>query len=404
MSDLAAYLGATVLVLLAAGMSAVERRGARRPIRRAGLTFALCEGCSLALLAPGTVHALTRAGAPGLAVIAAGDAVRTAAISFLMLLACALNPRRRLRRRPWGHLAVAVLVQLAMLALLLGARPRLSADGELATAASGRWLLALRVALFAGYALWALAELFLALLPQADLAATRALRWGVRLILTAICAGMLWTLWSYDDIAGMLRTGRQDGSEDVVSNSLGALCAALVATGAVLGRSDATLSATARWFRLCRCYWLLGPLWSALRKAMPYIAFPQAARPRLAGRLRLEFALYRRVIEIHDGRLVLRPYHHPAVSAWVAEIVQTADPRAPEPSDALLEAATIATALENMRRGRRFTDVAEVPTGDSARVLTDLDSEVLWLSRVAWAFSRSPLIPLVMARLREEEG
>ncbi|NUP47962.1 MAG: hypothetical protein HOW97_11710, partial [Catenulispora sp.] len=75
MSDLAAYLGAAVLVALAASMSALERRGARRPIRRAALTFALCEGCSLALLAPHTVAALTRAGLPGPAVVAAGDAV-----------------------------------------------------------------------------------------------------------------------------------------------------------------------------------------------------------------------------------------------------------------------------------------------------------------------------------------
>jgi hypothetical protein len=404
MSDLAAYLGAAVLVLLAAGMAVLERGGARRPIRRAAMAFALCEGCSLALLAPGTVRALTRSGLPGPAVIAAGDAVRTAAISLLMILAYTLDPRRRLRRRPWGQLAVAVLIQLAMLGLLLRARPRLTSDGELTAGGhggadgDGRWPLALQVALFAGYALWALAELFLALLPQAGLAATRTLRWGGRLILAAIFVGMVWTLWSYDDIAGMLRNGTQDGSEDVVSNTLGALCATLVVAGAVLGRSGATLSATARWIRLCRCYLLLKPLWSSLRSEMPYIAFPQAARPRLAGRLRLEFALYRRVIEIHDGRLVLRPYHHPAVAAWIA------DASTEEPSDALLEAVTIATALENMRRDRRFTDIAEVPAGDAALVLADLDSEVLWLSRVAWAFSRSPLIPLVLNRMREEEA
>ncbi|NUR26576.1 MAG: hypothetical protein HOV83_12145, partial [Catenulispora sp.] len=298
-----------------------------------------------------------------------------------------------------------VVAVAAVPALLLAARPRLTPDGELTAAPSGRWLLALRVALFAGYALWALTGLFVALLPQAGLASTRALRWGVHLILAAIAVGALWTLWSYDDIADMLRDGTQDGSEDLISNSLGALCAALVVTGALLGRSGATLSATARWLRLCRCYRMLGPLWSALRSAMPYIAFPQAARPRLRGRLRLEFVLYRRMIEIHDGRLVLRPYHHPAVPSWVAAALAVADePVDAAMAEALLEAATIATALENMRLGRRFADSAEAPPGDAGLVLTDVDSEVQWLSRVAWAFSRSAVIPLVMDRLRREEG
>ncbi|NUP52660.1 MAG: hypothetical protein HOW97_35870, partial [Catenulispora sp.] len=336
----------------------------------------------------------------GPAVGAAGDAVRAAAISFLMLLACVLNPdpRRGWRRRTRPQLTIAAVVQAAMPALLLVARPSLDAGGELTAGPGGRWPLALRVMLFAGYAVWTLLELFSALLPQARLAATRPLRWGARLILAAICVGMVWSLYSYDDIENVLRHGSLDGSEDMVSNALGALCAALVVTGALLGRSGATLSATARWCRLCRRYRVLGPLWAALRTAMPYIAFPQASRPRLAGRLRLEFALYRRVIEIHDGRLVLRPYHHPAVASWLAALGGA------EPSDALLEAATIATALENMRRERRRADGTEAAIGDPGLVLTDLDSEVQWLSRVAWAFSRSPLIPQVLERLREEEG
>ncbi|MFL6112872.1 MAG: MAB_1171c family putative transporter, partial [Catenulispora sp.] len=358
--------------------------------------------------------------------------------------------RRPGRRR--GQAAVAVAMQAGMLALFLAARPRLSADGEVGAGAGGRWALALRVALFAGYCVWALIELFLALLSYsrdvsagavvtggaadaagaggaaaaagagagaggaaaadaagADHAADGTLLWGVRLIQAAVCVGMLWSLWSYDDIVSVLRHGTEDGSEDVVSNALGALCALLVLAGTVLGRSGGTVAATTRWLRLWRCYRLLGPLWSAMRTAMPYIAFPQAARPRLAGRLRLEFALYRRVIEIHDGRLVLRPYHHPAVAVWVAQEAMALAVAAgaggdPDPvlRAALVEAATIAAALENMRCERRFADTAEAPPGDAGLVPTDLDSEVLWLSRVAWAFRRSPVIPLVLERLRSE--
>jgi hypothetical protein len=408
MSDLAAYLGAAVLVVLAAGMSTTERHGTRHRIRMAGLAFALCEGCSLALLAPGTV-ALGHAGVDGLTVIALGDTARTAALSFLMLLACLVTPRPARRHSAGGQAALAVSIQVAMVWLFVLARPVLDAHGTLVAGPDGRWPLALRVVLFAGYAVWALIELFVALLPQTKLATTGPLRLGVRLILAAICVGIVWSLWSYDDVDRVLRGGVLDGSEDTVSNSLGALCATLVVTGAVIGKWSDTFGATARWLRLCRCYLMLGPLWSALRTAMPQIAFPQAGRPLLAGRSPgIEFALYRRVIEIHDGRLVLRPYHHPAVASWLGQAGppagRAADADASDADAALVEAATIAAALENMRHGRRFASAGEATARDTGLVPTDLDSEVQWLSRVAWAFRRSPLIPVMLERLREEEG
>jgi hypothetical protein len=260
---------------------------------------------------------------------------------------------------------------------------------------------------------WALVELYLALLPHVRLAATGPLRWGVRLILAAVCVGVVWSLWSYDDIVHVLRFGRLDGSEDTVSNTLGALCATLVVAGSVVGKGGATFDALARWVRLCRCYVVMGPLWSALHKAMPQIAFPEGGRPLLAGRpTGIEFALYRRVIEIHDGRLVLRAYHHPAVVEWLESEAVSLDA-------VIVEAAMIAAALENMRRGRRFAGSGQAPGrgalsvrgtavrtaagGDVALIEADLDSEVRWLSQVAWAFRRSPVIPALLRRLRDEE-
>jgi hypothetical protein len=423
MSDLAAYVGASVLVALAAWAFVIERRGARYPLRWASLAFVFCQGSSLALLAPGTVN-LSHAGVDGLSVVALGDTLRTAAVSFLMLLACLLNPGPAARRSPPGQAALAVGLQVVMVLLFIAARPTLDADGDLAAAPAGRWPLAARVVLFAAYAIWALVELYLALLPQARLAATGPLRWGVRLVLAAVGVGMVWALWSYDDVVRVLRDGRLDGSEDTVSNTLGAVCATLVVSGSLIGRWSVAFQASARWLRLCRCYLVMGPLWSALRKAMPQIAFPEAGRPLLAGRpAGIEFALYRRVIEIHDGRLVLRAYHHPALTAWLEQAGPTGTPTEAKPDPdradaALVEAATIATALENLRAGRRFagsgTATAGAATGttptDAARAgdaglsPTDLDAEVQWLSRVAWAFRRSPVIPQLLERLRAEEG
>jgi hypothetical protein len=446
MSDLAAYLAAAVLVALAAWVFALELRGGRHPIRWAGLAFALLEGCSLALLAPGTVG-LGHAGVDGLSVIALGDTVRTAALSFLMLLACLLNPRPARRRSPSGQAAIAVSVQVVMVLLFVAAQPTLTTDGYLVAGSHGRWPLAARAALFAAYAVWALVELFIALLPQARLSPIGPLRRGVRLILAAVCVGVVWSLWSYDDIVRVLRYGRLDGSEDTVSNILGAVCATLVVAAALVGKGSVTFGATTRWVRLCRCYLMMGPLWSALHQAMPQIAFLEGGRPLFAGRpAGIEFALYRRVIEIHDGRLVLRAYHHPAVTTWLAEAGQvgpdeaqgaagarraaaagtslatagngTATSVAAPVDAALLEAATIATALENMRHGRRFAGSGEAaahgvtygatystPTAvEIGLIPTDLDAEVQWLSQVAWAFRHSPVIPELLERLRAEEG
>jgi hypothetical protein len=417
MSDIAAYSGAAVLMALAAWAFAIERRGGRHPIRWAALAFALSEGISLALLAPGTV-ALSQAGVNGLSVIAIGDTARTVALSFLMVEACLLNQRRPRRLSAPVQVAVAVSTQAAMVLLFIAARPTLDSGGSLIAGRSGRWPLALRVALFAGYAVWALVELFLALLPQARTAPTGPLRWAVRLLQAAICLGVVWSLWSYDDFVRVSRYGVLDGSEDTVSNTLGAACAALMVTAALVGKWSVTLEAATRWVRLCRCYVVMGPLWSALRQAMPEIAFPQGGRPLLTLRpAGIEFAVYRRVIEIHDGRLVLRAYHHPRVAALLAEAGPSALDAGrpadgsghcagePAPADpALVEAATIATALENLRLGRRFTDTGGTAAPDAGFVPADLDAEVRWLSRVALAFRRSPAIPALLERLREEEG
>ena len=360
MSDLAAYLGAAVLVALAAWAFAIERRGVRRPIRWAALAFAVCEGCSLALLAPGTVS-LSRAGVDGLSVIALGDTVRTVALSFLMVLACLLNPRPGRRHSARGQAVVAVAVQGAIVLLFIAARPTLDGGGQLVAGPGGRWPLAVRVVVFAGYAVWALAEMFIALVPSARGGGGGALRWGEWLILAAIGVGVVWTLWSYDDFVQVLRHGVLDGSEDTVSNSLGAVCALLAVTGAVVGKGSVPLDAVARRVRLCRAYIALGPLWSALHEAMPQIAFPPTGRPLHAWRLAgIEFALYRRVIEIHDGRLVLRAYHQPEVGRWLAEVqAQTQTQRCGATDPALLEAATIAAALANMRSGLRSAEAAK---------------------------------------------
>lgn len=63
--------------------------------------------------------------------------------------------------------------------------------------------------------------------------------------------------------------------------------------------------------RLRRIHAQLHPLWQALHDAAPEITLEADSSDR--AQRRITFRLYRRVVEIHDGRLLLRPYLDAAV-------------------------------------------------------------------------------------------
>lgn len=104
------------------------------------------------------------------------------------------------------------------------------------------------------------------------------------------------------------------GTELPALSDLGTLCAcmgALVITvGFTIPSWGPNLSAGADRFKRGRTYLRLYPLWHLMYQALPEIALdPPGSRWADLRLLRdLDFALYRRVIEIRDGRLALAPY------------------------------------------------------------------------------------------------
>jgi hypothetical protein len=423
-SDFSAYLAAAVLLGFVGYRFAMDRRAAPYPAQRYVYGFVFCEGLAMAMLAPTTPDLLTRVGAGGLTAVEIGEVVRTAAISFLMLIGCSVDPgpdpsaspsapgpapRSRLRARLPGTVAVAVsaavAVQGAMVALFLAARPRMTADGSLAVDRAGRWPLSAHDALFAVYAFWCLAMLATALTRQARRLGPGPLRLGLRLTLAAAAVGMLWASWTVDDIGDVLTTGVQNGSEDTVSNVLGAVCAVLVVASATTAKWGDGLSAPLRWLRSYRTYLALEPLWEALRAEIPGIVLEERG-PKLGARgprPSAEFALYRRVIEIHDGRFALRPYA-PARYAVAQQLARMSAAPEHDGLGALVEAASIATALENLRAGRKLEapDAREAPLVPAAS--GTVAAEAAWLLKVTAAYTGSPVIPQVVDRLRESRG
>ncbi|XVU20935.1 MAB_1171c family putative transporter [Actinoplanes sp. CA-054009] len=140
----------------------------------------------------------------------------------------------------------------------------------------------------------------------------------------------------------------------------------LTVTGGMIAASPRARSALTAYRNLL----ILRPLWKAMRDAFPEIILftPRRAIVELAGVDDIHLRLYRRVIEIRDGMLALRPH------------LETTAEKTPKS-----EAEAIVRALE-----RR--DAGEQPPGSSAEwapVGATLADEVAWLGEVSREYRRA---------------
>lgn len=178
-----------------------------------------------------------------------------------------------------------------------------------------------------------------------------------------------------------------------ISGSTGSLLALL---GWTMPSFGPRLGGLRRWVANYRAYQRLRPLWWALYRAVPAIALtpPSSRLADLVPGRNLEYRLYRRVIEIRDAQLALRP------AGGTAALQDVRHPSGTAPS-AVEEARRLAAALEARRRPRpphQGGPPAPVtvggPDGAAARPTSppqwrgDLLTEIAWLVEVARAFRR----------------
>ncbi|MBT2459228.1 MAB_1171c family putative transporter [Streptomyces sp. ISL-86] len=124
----------------------------------------------------------------------------------------------------------------------------------------------------------------------------------------------------------------------------------------------------------------LGPLWRALREATPAVV---AALP--VPWWDVELKATRRVAEVQDGRLALRPYRNPAVAQ--AATAQTAALRlAPKKAEAAVEAAVLADAMA--AKAAAGDEEPPLLDDDTATALPPLDQKAL--IRVSRMIRRPP--------------
>ncbi|MGQ4448152.1 MAB_1171c family putative transporter [Streptomyces griseus] len=148
-----------------------------------------------------------------------------------------------------------------------------------------------------------------------------------------------------------------------------------------------------RWERAS--FTALEPLWREVTSAVPEVVLDPGDTEVDAHDL--DFHLHRRVIEINDCVLALRPYRRASVrDAAAAGTARRGTADTPE-GEAEVEAAVIAAAVDAKRAGLPLDGDEAPPAAGTRSRKGDLPAETAWLLLVAEAYARRPATETVGA-------
>ncbi|MEV6596725.1 MAB_1171c family putative transporter [Actinoplanes sp. NPDC051346] len=168
-------------------------------------------------------------------------------------------------------------------------------------------------------------------------------------------------------------------------SKLGVLFACLasppLAAGLTMPSWGPKLTAGTAWIRKQRQYRQLRPLWNVMYRAVPGIALEQPTAGWAALR-DLDFRLYRRLVEIRDGRLALAP-HLPETVDGAEQLAATQQ----LPVEVVREALRLRAAADRVRAAEL---ARPVPPGTGVTPAPDRSDDVDWLIQLATALDRIP--------------
>ncbi len=230
-----------------------------------------------------------------------------------------------------------------------------------------------------------------------------ALDLGLRMIVAGAIAGLGYIAHEgARSVAARLGTGYPIGDPDALTQLLVAVSITLVVIGSTIPSWGARVGIPAlyNWldrYRACRN---LYPLWRQLCDAAPEIALvpPRSNIVDALDVRDLRFRLYRRVVEIRDGELALRPYLEASMAERIRDLCGTLDVPQEELAETL-EAACVAAALRAKSRGRRAEH--PVPLGQSTGE-PQVAAEAAFLSHVGRRYAQSPAVSTILSRLERE--
>jgi hypothetical protein len=187
--------------------------------------------------------------------------------------------------------------------------------------------------------------------------------------------------------------------DDVASTVLGALSVSTVVVGATMPEWGSLLPIPQayQWFDNRRACRRLYPLWRDLSACAPDVVLGSVPSP-LADAISLRdvgIRLYRRVVEIRDGRLAIAFYVPPG-TAERAEVLGRAAGLTGHELLATIEAACLRAAAQAKRRNQEVASRGSVPRTINAIELAD---EVAFLQLVAEAYGHSRIVKAVTSEL-----
>jgi len=142
----------------------------------------------------------------------------------------------------------------------------------------------------------------------------------------------------------------------------------------------------------------LTPLWRRVVAEVPQVRLSDVDVGALTSVERAQYRLYRRVLEIRDAQLLLRPYIPPEIPEWA---FAAANKRGLDPvaADVLLEAAELDAALDAHRAGQRHhPEVVDVVMPRYPSETPGVLTEACQLIRVGTALHSDPALTALRRR------
>lgn len=363
-------------------------RDPRSPTRRALVAMLACLVWAPTVNTPVVYLAFDGlVGVPNLARLVAHAGILGFAVSVQILLLHWTVPQPG-RGRTWIRLA-SVAVAAAAMTILFVLAPVDVSTTEFTVRYGDAPHIDQYMIVYLGYFAVALVDIMRLSWRYARLTSRPFLRLGLRLVTVGAALGVTYCV----EKAGYV-SARRVGLELVPAAVQESLSPILTGSGSLLMLIGFTIpswgprvAGAGDRLRRYRTYRRLSPLWRMLCRATPEIALhPTTGRPSMPAVRDLEYRLVRRVVEIRDGWLALRPYLNARTADEARRLARQAG-LDDDQTAAVVYAAVLTDACTAKARDETPERVyAEEPVGGR-----DIAEETAELTRIAAAL-RSPLV------------
>jgi hypothetical protein len=306
-----------------------------------------------------------------------------------------VNPPEVARRQARLRLAFLAVTAVALVVLFLAAGPTEPHTTDFVATYAGRPVFAAYLLVYLSAFALGMVDVVRLCWPYARLAGRSWLRRGLRTTAVGAGCGLVYAAVRVADVIGA-QAGADVKRWEPIAPPAASLGALLVILGLTMPAWGPRLSEFRGWVRRRRQYRQLQPLWSDLHRLMPQIALEPPAGTPLSN---LDRQLYRRVIELYDGSLALRPYLDEAAASRARRIGARLGLRADDLA-AVMEAARLRGAVRAYAHGEPHTATGEggdEPASARPDDGTDLAQEVARLVRVSRAYAGSPVVAAAVA-------